>query len=126
MAFAHYAFEDLLLETVGSNSSPSLHPWLQLRGHKKVGWHVKIPGFALGRFLIGLLLMQSPVLECSLLLLQMTSSGVMKGLFCLRGSSSGRWLDPIPGKQVLARSCPSPSRDALGRWHRAALPSESQ
>lgn len=54
-------------------------------------------------FSIGLLLMQSPVLECSLLLPQMTSSGVMKGLFCPGGS--GRWLDPIPG-EAGARSEP--------------------
>lgn len=47
-------------------------------------------------FLIGSLLMQSPGIQCSFLLWQMTSSGVMKGLFCLRGGSGGRWLDPIP------------------------------
>lgn len=41
LAFAHYTPKDLL-ETEGSNFSPSLHPWLQLRGHKK-------EGLALGR-----------------------------------------------------------------------------
>lgn len=65
-------------------------------------------------FLIGLLLMQSPVIECSLLLPQMTSSAVMKGLFCLGG---GRWLDLIPGE---AGGCSEPPIPEPGCPHPAA------
>lgn len=51
LAFACSALKDLLLKSVGSNSSPSLHPCLQLRDEKRWG-HAKIPGFAFGRFFI--------------------------------------------------------------------------